>query len=138
MSAVWFITGAGRGLGWIAREALHAELAPLGIHVALIEPGVFRTDFLAASSLVRAGQTIDDYAGTAGATRSRADENNQAQPGDPAKAAVAIVDLSCAADAPLRLQLGADSVARIERKLALVAEELEAWRGVAVSAGIEA
>jgi short-subunit dehydrogenase len=65
-------------------EALHAEVAPLGIKVTVIEPGFFRTDFLDEKSLIRTAASIDDYHKSVGATRSAADEYNHQQPGDPA------------------------------------------------------
>jgi len=68
-------------------EALHAELLPLGIHVTIIEPGTFRTDFLDASSLRRAVRVIDDYSGSGGTAREWADSSNHNQLGDPAKGA---------------------------------------------------
>jgi NAD(P)-dependent dehydrogenase (short-subunit alcohol dehydrogenase family) len=114
-------------------EAMRAELLPLGIHVTIIEPGLFRTDFLDASSLVQAAKRIDDYNGTAGATRAWANSNNQGQPGDPVKAAVAILAIATVDNPPLRLQLGADCVARIEAKLKQVAGELAQWRTLAES-----
>ena len=60
-------------------------------------------------------------------------EHNHNQPGDPAKAAAAIVTLAAVADPPLRIQLGADSVARVEAKLRLVQQELTTWRTLSVS-----
>ena len=114
-------------------EALHAELLPLGIRVVVVEPGVFRTDFLDNSSLGHTARRIDDYAATAGATREWASSSNHAQAGDPAKAAAAIVDVATSPEPPLRLQLGADCVARVEAKLAHVASELEAWRPLSLS-----
>ena len=53
-------------------EAMRQELAPLGIHVTIVEPGVFRTDFLDRASLHTAAAVIDDYAATAGRTRDYA------------------------------------------------------------------
>jgi short-subunit dehydrogenase len=64
-------------------EALHDELAPLGIHATVVEPGFFRTDFMDNRSLARTGQQIADYAETVGATRVFAAERNHQQPGDP-------------------------------------------------------
>ena len=114
-------------------EALGAELAPLGIGVTIVEPGAFRTDFLDGSSLHLAARTIDDYADTVGRMRGWAATSNGAQPGDPVKAAVAIVDAVTGPEPPTRLQLGADAVTRVEQKLAHVAAETERWREVALS-----
>ena len=118
-------------------EALHAELAPLGIHVTVIEPGYFRTDFLDASSLAIAPHVIDDYAATSGATRARAGGLNRQQPGDPAKLAAAVVKLVDSGTPPVRLPLGNDTLAAIEQKSAFVAAETDAWRAVSSSTGFE-
>ncbi|TIP73966.1 MAG: SDR family NAD(P)-dependent oxidoreductase, partial [Mesorhizobium sp.] len=75
-------------------EALHAELAPLGIHVTVVEPGYFRTDFLDASSLSVSPNGIADYNGTAGAVRTRAVDLNHGQPGDPDRLARVLVDFA--------------------------------------------
>ena len=116
-------------------EALHAELAPLGIHATVIEPGYFRTDFLDASSLLVSPHVIADYAQTSGATRERATGLNHAQPGDPAKLAAAVARLVESAHPPLRLPLGTDTLAAIEQKMAFVAEETQAWRELSSSTG---
>ncbi|MDC0714875.1 oxidoreductase [Stigmatella sp. ncwal1] len=113
-------------------EAMAAELAPLGIHATVVEPGFFRTDFLDAQSLVTA-EPIADYAATSGATRTGATQLNHAQPGNPEKLAKALLALVGAARPPLRLPLGSDTVARIEAKNRSVAEELATWRELAVS-----
>jgi NAD(P)-dependent dehydrogenase (short-subunit alcohol dehydrogenase family) len=52
-------------------EALAAELQPLGIHVTIVEPGYFRTNFLSCNSLQRASRVIEAYAATSG-KKSRA------------------------------------------------------------------
>ena len=114
-------------------EALHAELLPLGIRVTVIEPGTFRTDFLDASSLSRTKRVIGDYTGSSGNARQWADATNHDQLGDPVKAAAAIMTVATSADPPLRLQLGTDSLARVEAKLGHVATELAAWRRLAES-----
>ncbi|MEU7072426.1 oxidoreductase [Streptomyces narbonensis] len=117
-------------------EALHGELAPLGIHVTIVEPGGFRTDFLDSSSMQVEPASIADYTAGAGPVREALAHNNGRQPGDPVKAAKAVVDITETADPPLRLQLGADAVERVEAKLDLVRRELDAWRHEALATGI--
>ncbi|AWS45184.1 oxidoreductase [Streptosporangium sp. 'caverna'] len=129
----WGIYGATKFAMEGFTEALSQELAPLGIRVTLVEPGYFRTDFLDASSLRTEGLVIDDYDQTAGATRRRAVDVNHAQPGDPVKAASAIVDIAEVPDPPLRLLLGMDSVTNVENKLRQVAADIETWRALSVS-----
>ncbi|WP_030670650.1 oxidoreductase [Streptomyces sp. NRRL B-1347] len=116
-------------------EALHGELAPLGVRVTIVEPGGFRTDFLSSLSIHTEPASITDYAIGAGPVREAMAQNDGRQQGDPAKAAKAIVDITEAPEPPLRLQLGADAVERIEAKLDLVRRELDQWRHVALSTG---
>lgn len=113
-------------------EAMAAELAPLGIRVTVVEPGFFRTDFLDGQSLSVA-EPISDYAATAGVTRQHATQLNHAQPGNPAKLARAMLTLVSAAQPPVRLPLGSDTVARIEHKHQRVAAELATWRELSLS-----
>jgi NAD(P)-dependent dehydrogenase (short-subunit alcohol dehydrogenase family) len=120
-----------------AVEGISAELKPLGISVTLIEPGPFRTDFLDASSLVRTKSIIEDYSASSGAARQWADSSHDAQPGDPIKAAAAILKIAHLPDPPLRLQLGADCVAAVEAKLEQIATELNKWRSLAESTAFE-
>ncbi|KAF1012040.1 MAG: 3-alpha-(or 20-beta)-hydroxysteroid dehydrogenase [Pseudomonas fluorescens] len=114
-------------------EALHAELAPLGIKVTVVEPGYFRTDFLDSHSLVESPATIDDYAATSGEVRKLAKMYNQQQPGDPQKLAVAMIKLVQSANPPLRLALGTDTLRVIDAKLAAVQAETDAWRELSAS-----
>jgi NAD(P)-dependent dehydrogenase (short-subunit alcohol dehydrogenase family) len=129
----WGIYGATKFAMEGFSEAMHAELAPLGVRVTIVEPGYFRTDFLDSSSLHTETTVIDDYVATAGVMRQTSVERNHDQPGDPAKAAAAIVKLAAVTNPPLRVQLGADSVARVEAKLQLVQRELDTWRSLSVS-----
>lgn len=114
-------------------EALAEELAPLGIHATVIEPGYFRTDFLESMSLTTSPLQFDDYAQTAGAVRHAATQISRAQPGDPAKLAEVIVAFVETPKPPVRLPLGSDTVAVIEAKHASDAALLAQWRTVAVS-----
>ena len=139
-SSAGVAVGAGRGLYGASKfaveaitEAMRAELAPLGIHVTVVEPGSFRTTFLSSDSRRTPDAVIADYADTVGALQTAIDANDGRQPGDPARAVEAIRRLAETADPPLRLQLGSDCVALVESKLATVAGELEHWRELAVS-----
>ncbi|MFJ7206984.1 oxidoreductase [Streptomyces sp. NPDC098789] len=114
-------------------EAMHAELAPLGIGVTLVEPGYFRTDFLDGGSLHTEGTVIDDYAATSGAVRDMVPGLNHTQPGDPVKGAAAVLVLADADVPPLRAQLGSDCVAELDRKIAGLRAESAAWRHLALS-----
>ncbi|MBV2156796.1 oxidoreductase [Kitasatospora sp. SUK 42] len=117
-------------------EALHGELAPLGVRVTIVEPGSFRTNFLTDASLRVEPAAIADYTESAGPMRETMADKNGHQPGDPAKAAKAIVDITETAEPPLRLQLGADAIERVEAKLDLVRRELDQWRHVALSTSL--
>jgi NAD(P)-dependent dehydrogenase (short-subunit alcohol dehydrogenase family) len=114
-------------------EALHAELAPLGIHATVVEPGYFRTDFLEGQSLVTSPRVLGDYAATAGTVRERARQISLNQPGDPERLAQAMLALVNAPTPPLRLPLGTDTLQVIADKHAFVERETAAWRGVAAS-----
>jgi NAD(P)-dependent dehydrogenase (short-subunit alcohol dehydrogenase family) len=89
-------------------EALAAEVAPLGIRVLIVEPGAFRTGF--GGARMQRSREIDAYAATVGPTRAFVDGMDGAQPGDPRKAASAILAALDPPAAPLRLALGDDAV----------------------------
>ncbi|MHB2248352.1 oxidoreductase [Pseudomonas fitomaticsae] len=114
-------------------EALHQELAPLGIHATVVEPGFFRTDFLDEQSLIKTALVLPDYDETVGKMRTFAEAANHAQPGDPQKFAEAMLALVNAPNPPQRLALGSDTIARIEAKNRLVAQELAEWNELALS-----
>jgi NAD(P)-dependent dehydrogenase (short-subunit alcohol dehydrogenase family) len=115
-------------------ESLASELAPFGINVTIVQPGFFRTDFLHDNSLAVSPASIPDYVGTpAGNMRDFAATANHAQPGDPIKLAKGIMKLTEAANPPLRMPFGSDTVAVITEQNASVESELAKWRDLAVS-----
>ena len=121
---------------WPSRVGYEASgvVEAIGKNVMGFAPGgPFRTDFLDDSSLRRTKTVIADYSATAGAAREWADNSHNAQPGDPAKAAAAMVKITEVERPPLRLQLGRDCVASVEAKLEHVKRELEQWRQLAES-----
>lgn len=114
-------------------EAMRIELAPLDIHVTVVEPGYFRTDFLHQSSLASTARSIDDYDQTVGAVRYFVRGADGQQPGDPRRLAAALVAVADDRDPPLRLPLGPDTVRAIEDKHCSVAADLEKWKDWALN-----
>ncbi len=114
-------------------EALALEVKPLGIGVTVVEPGPFRTDFL-GGSLSMAQKQIAAYDATAGQTRKYQAENNAKQPGDPVRAAQAIVEAVTASEPPLHLLLGALAYQRANAKLDAMRGEFEKWKGLTLGA----
>jgi NAD(P)-dependent dehydrogenase (short-subunit alcohol dehydrogenase family) len=112
-------------------DSLRKELAPLGIHVTVVEPGGFRTDF-AGRSLHQSKDPIADYASTAGLRRKENSKRDGRQPGDPVRAAEAIIGAVQAENPPFRFVLGRDAVQRVRAELDAQRSELEAWEAVAV------
>ncbi|HLB10567.1 MAG TPA: oxidoreductase, partial [Gemmatimonadaceae bacterium] len=94
-------------------EVLAKELAPLGIKVTIVEPGGFRTDFAGASTTIRAGRP--EYEETVGKVARFQREYDGKQPGDPARAASAIIHLASLDAPPLRLLLGSDAAHAAEQ-----------------------
>lgn len=117
-------------------EALAKEVEPLGIKVTIIEPGAFRTDFN-GRSLAVADQQIEDYAATSGQMLEWIQEMDGKQPGDPDKAAAAMIQVVESENPPLRLALGADAVSAINEKIESVKSELDAWEQVAIATAFE-
>jgi NAD(P)-dependent dehydrogenase (short-subunit alcohol dehydrogenase family) len=112
-------------------EVLAAEMAPFGVHVTIVEPGGFRTDFAGSSTHIDAGNAA--YAETVGKTAAMQRDYNGKQPGDPERAAHAIIALSSVDRPPLRLVLGSDAYARAERTDEARLAELRAWRTTSIA-----
>lgn len=113
-------------------EALAQEIAPFGLKLTIVEPGPFRTDFRKEGSLVSAAP-MEAYAGTVGKFRQMLADTDGKQPGDPVRAADAMIAVVEADKPPLRLPLGEPCVALIRKKLAQVTDELEQWLPVSLA-----
>ena len=113
-------------------RSLRQELAPLGISVTIVAPGGFRTDF-AGRSLTQSAEAIGDYAETAGKRRKENDTVHGTQPGDPAKAAAAMIALAEAENPPASIFLGSDAVAAIDGVLKARVSEVDVWRELSTS-----
>src|SRR5258706_1437032 len=114
-------------------EVLATEVGPLGIKVTIIEPGGFRTDFAGSSSIIQDG--IPDYDATVGATARFQRDYNGKQPGDPKKAALAILKIAAMSSPPIRLLLGRDAVRAAAEAERTRAEADRQWRSFSESTG---
>jgi NAD(P)-dependent dehydrogenase (short-subunit alcohol dehydrogenase family) len=112
-------------------EALAKETAPLGIKVTIIEPGGFRTDFAGSSTTIN--EVRPEYDSTVGAAARFQRDYNGTQPGDPARAAAAIIRLAALDEPPLRLLLGSDAVRIAEQSDLARLEADKKWRDLSVS-----
>jgi NAD(P)-dependent dehydrogenase (short-subunit alcohol dehydrogenase family) len=114
-------------------EALAKECAPLGVKVIVVEPGPFRTDW-AGRSLKTPKTPISDYAETAGARRAVIQGYSGQQPGDPVRAAEAIIAAVASPNPPLHLVLGRVAYDQVKAKVDDFVRELEQWRELSLSA----
>lgn len=113
-------------------EGLHAELAPFGIHVTLVYPGYFRTDFLSSGSVGRPSRPLPMYRAARESERQHVDVIHGNQPGDPAKLAAALLATQAMSTPPLHLFLGSDAVSLAEKKLEGVAKAIDTHRALSV------
>lgn len=114
-------------------EALAREVEPLGIRVLIVEPGPFRTDW-AGRSVRESRREVSDYAGTAWAYMDRIKDYNGNQPGDPARAAEAILEAVQSPSPPLHLVLGRVGLEAAREKLDSLHRDLDAWEGTTLGA----
>ncbi|AQQ40292.1 MULTISPECIES: oxidoreductase [Burkholderia] len=113
-------------------ETLGKELAPFGIAVTAVAPGSFRTDW-AGRSMARTPRSIADYDALFDPIRRAREEKSGKQPGDPAKAARAMLAVIAADHPPAHLLLGSDALRLVRNKLAALDDEIRAWEAVTVS-----
>jgi NAD(P)-dependent dehydrogenase (short-subunit alcohol dehydrogenase family) len=116
--------------GW--SDALAAEVAPLGIGVTCVEPGPFRTDW-AGRSLHQTPNRIADYAETAGARMAGTRDISGTQPGDPVRAAQAIIDLAGEDKVPRHLVMGKFAYDMVTRTLRGRLDEVERLRDTSLA-----
>lgn len=113
-------------------EVLNNEVKPFGVKVTIIEPGAFRTDWQ-GSSMIRA-RVGPEYELTVGAINKMREETDGNQPGDPARAAQAIINLANEEQPPLRLILGAVALESALKSSKERTAEAEKWADVSRSA----
>ncbi len=114
-------------------ESLAIEVEPLGIHVVVVEPGPFRTDF-AGRSIGQSKTVIADYDATAGERRHQTFARSGNQVGDPVRAAEAIIQAVTAAKPPRHLLLGKPALELARKKLEVLEQDFAAWESVTLGA----
>jgi len=112
-------------------EVLSKEVGPLGVKVTIIEPGGFRTDFAGSSSTIREGRP--EYDATVGKTARFQRDFNGKQPGDPAKAAAAVLRITGSDNPPLRLILGSEAFKAIEQNDLAKLNSDRKWKELSIS-----
>jgi NAD(P)-dependent dehydrogenase (short-subunit alcohol dehydrogenase family) len=116
-------------------ETLRDEVAGFGIHTLIVEPGAFRTGLFRPGAAYESAE-MPEYAETVGPTRDYVRNNDGLQPGDPVKAADAIIAALDDDEPPLRLVLGEDAIANIRARLQTVSEELDRWEAVGAATAL--
>lgn len=133
MPGITFYCGSKFALEGIS-EALGKEVASFGIRVTALAPGQFRTDW-AGRSMDRTSRSIADYDAVMDPIRAARQAKSGNQPGDPAKAAQALLALVDAENPPVRLFLGDDALGLVEQKLDGMRAEIAAWEELSRSTG---
>jgi len=131
MPGIAFYCGSKFALEGIS-EVLGKEVKHLGIRVTALAPGQFRTDW-AGRSMDRSARSIADYDGVMDPIRTARQAKSGNQPGDPARAAQALLALVASDDPPVRLYLGADALGLVDAKLESMKAEIAAWEALSRS-----
>src|SRR5215468_2885499 len=119
-------------------ECLALEVVPLGIRVTLVEPSGFRTEWAGRSAKDSSAREIADYDPTAGAARRALRDLSGKQPGDPVRAAHAIIQAVESPAPPLHLLLGKDALRMAREKLDALHRDFDTWQNVTVGADFPA
>lgn len=121
--------------GWM--EALQAEVAPFGIQTMVVNPGFFRTELLTEESTNYAKPSIEDYKERNAQQYEFWKTQNGKQSGDPAKLAQALIKLAGQKELPRRFIAGADAIGTAEQRVALLQQQIDAYRELSISLAYE-
>lgn len=114
-------------------EALAAEAKEFGVNATVVYPGYFRTDFLTGGSLRTPKNEIDAYATARQIQKAHEQDINGNQPGDPEKAAVALIELAAMENPPVHLVLGSDAFQMATNKLSTLQNEISDFKTLSIS-----
>lgn len=114
-------------------EALAAEAKEFGVNATVVYPGYFRTDFLTGGSLRTPENEIAAYATARQIQKAHEQDINGNQPGDPEKAAVALIELAAMENPPVHLVLGSDAFQMANNKLSTFQNEISDFKTLSIS-----
>jgi NAD(P)-dependent dehydrogenase (short-subunit alcohol dehydrogenase family) len=117
--------------GWM--ESLAPEVEPFGIHTTIVNPGFFCTELLTKESTNYAPPTIEEYAERNAAQREWWEGQNGQQQGDPAKLARALLTIADEEQPPRRFIAGADAIDTAEQQIAVLQQQIDAYRDLSSS-----
>ncbi|KAJ4357418.1 uncharacterized protein N0V89_001993 [Didymosphaeria variabile] len=123
-------------------QSLREEVASFGIKVTVIEPGYFRTNFLAGDNKFVSKNPIPEYEPVLAPLKGAFQAFNGNQPGDPVKGAALIVEALTGTgraqgrELPRRLLLGPDAVGFVAGVLEKETKSLEAWKDLSVTTNL--
>ncbi|AZD74055.1 oxidoreductase [Pseudomonas chlororaphis] len=113
-------------------DTLSKELRPFNIFVTAVAPGSFRTDW-AGRSMQRTPRSIADYDASFDPVRKAREEKSGKQPGDPRKAAQAMLQVIASPAPPAHLLLGSDALSLVRSRLEQAANEIDQWEALSRS-----
>ena len=113
-------------------DALAREVQAFGIAVTAVAPGSFRTDW-AGRSMQRTARSIADYDPLFDPVRHAREEKSGKQPGDPARAARAMLAVIDSEAPPTHLLLGSDALQLVRGKLDELLRQFHAWEELTIS-----
>lgn len=137
------IAGFAPGIGWSIyaaskfavsglSEALANDLKPLGIHVTVVSPGWFRTNFAKPDSISFSQKQIDDYSFVRTAHEKFSAMDGK-QLGDPDKVAEVLIALANNPNPPVNFFMGSDAYKRANDKISQLSQQIEQWRNLSSS-----
>ena len=115
-------------------ETLSKEVEPYGIKVTIVEPGMFRTEIINRSLIVGENPMVETYPST---FIDWLREMDGKQPGDPRKAAQAMIKAVESENPPMRLPLGEDAILAIEAELENVRKDIAPWREIGIKTAFD-
>ncbi len=114
-------------------EALAEEVKEFGVNATVVYPGYFRTDFLTGGSLRTPENEMDSYSAARQLQTAHEQEINGNQPGDPEKAALALLELASMENPPVHLVLGSDAFQIAGNKLNALKNEISDFKTLSTS-----